>query len=137
MLFGEDVDFALCAYRPRCERIPKQASSQQLYMCVAQLSPDGTPNLSPWSCRPASARRAPFDRQGACIFAFRYVRPVTGSDTQKSVAAGSEQLSGSQCDVQEPGSPVSADACRNPEALVPDVSESAEANPDLEAPPVP
>ena len=76
-VFLDDVEFALCAYRPRYERLPKQASTQPLYTCVAHLSPDGSLTVSPWTLRAPSARREPFDRKGACIFAFRSSRPVS------------------------------------------------------------
>ena len=75
MLFGQDVDFALCAYNPRYERIPKQASTKTLYSCVACLSPDGQLTVTPWNKRESSARRAPNVQSGACVFAFRYSPP--------------------------------------------------------------
>ena len=71
MLFGSDVDFALCAYRPRYERTPKQAASKDLYGAVAHLTPKGELLVSAWNPRPANARRAEYDRPGACIFAYR------------------------------------------------------------------
>ena len=77
MLFGQDVDFALCAYNPRFERIPKAAAAKPLYMRAAFLAPDGSVEISQWSERPPSARRAPFSHAGACVFAFRYQAPET------------------------------------------------------------
>ena len=61
-LFGQDVDFAVCAYRPRYERTPKVAASQDLHVSVAHLSPQGTLEVSEWKLRPACARREAHDR---------------------------------------------------------------------------
>ena len=72
VVFGGDVDFALCAYRPRFERIPKQAAIKALQMSVACLTPEGVLEVSPWTGRAASAKRAPYAALGACVFAFRY-----------------------------------------------------------------
>ena len=80
MLFGEDVDFALCAYRPRFERMPKQAASHHMYARVAHLTPGGVLEHTSWKSRESSARRAAFDRPGACIFAYRYERPAASTD---------------------------------------------------------
>ena len=65
MLFGMDVDFGLCAYRPCFERIPKQASSQTLVQSVACLERNGSVTRSPWRERMPSARRGP--SSGTCI----------------------------------------------------------------------
>ena len=77
MFFGQDVDFGLCAYNPRFERIPRTAAVKPLYMCTAFLAPDGSVEISQWSERLPSARRAPFSHAGACVFAFRYQAPET------------------------------------------------------------
>ena len=60
MLFGEDWTLP-CVHTGRAVKgfRSKQAPSH------CQMSPDGTLNISPLSLRPASARRASFDRQGA------------------------------------------------------------------------
>ena len=89
MLFGLDVDFALCAYRPRFERVPKSAFSKDLYICVAHLDPDGNLTLTPWTFRPASARRAVHYQNGACIFAFRHQRPEGHVPSAKGSSATS------------------------------------------------
>ena len=75
MLFGQDMDFALCAYNPRFERIPKAAAVKPLYMRTAFLAPDGSVEISQGSERLPSAGRAPFSHAGACVFAFRYQAP--------------------------------------------------------------
>ena len=75
-VFGADVDFALCAYRPRFERVPRPAANKTLHMRVAHLTPKGCLEVSEWIERSPSARRAPYDRPGACIFAFAYNRPA-------------------------------------------------------------
>ena len=67
MLFGQDVDFALCAYKPRFERTPKQAATCDMYRSVAHLSPAGDLEFSEWTARPACARRDVFDRPGASL----------------------------------------------------------------------
>ena len=92
-VFGQDVDFALCAYRPRYERVPKQAASHCLSMSVAHLKPGGELEISPWTIRPPAARRASFDRPGACIFAFRYA--------SSSGEASPEEVSVSQLPVDQ------------------------------------
>ena len=72
-IFGDDVFFfALCAYRPRFERVPKQAAAHCMQVRVAHLNQTGNLELTPWNTREASARRAVFDRPGACLFAYRY-----------------------------------------------------------------
>ena len=72
MLFGRDVDFALCGYRPRFERVPKPAATHHMLVRVAHLSPQGALELTPWNPRPPASRRAVFERPGACIFAYCY-----------------------------------------------------------------
>ena len=54
MLFGQDVDFALCAYNPRFERIPKPAAVKHMFMRVACLTPAGDLALSEWAQRSPS-----------------------------------------------------------------------------------
>ncbi|CAE7443005.1 GIP, partial [Symbiodinium sp. CCMP2456] len=104
MIFGGDVDCALCAYRPRYERTPKQAASKDMYRAVAHLTPKGELQVSEWSARPACARRAEYDRPGACIFAYRHA-------------------SAEVPETQPVQPPVACSANKTPEAELPDPAE--------------
>ena len=92
MLFGQDVDAALCAYRPRYERIPKQSATQQTWRAVAEIDSNGKVSMSPWSARMASARRAEHISDRPCIFAFRWQQPpeeVSSQACKSDLRAGS------------------------------------------------
>ena len=88
MLFGGDVDFALCAYRPRYERVPKQAATHHMQVSVAHLDPRGTLEITPWTDREPVARRAEFDCPGACIFGYRYAAAPQAVDDQGCTVSG-------------------------------------------------
>ena len=52
MLFGHDVDFALCAYRPRSsryERLPKPAATKNLYSSIAYFRTSDSLLISLWT----------------------------------------------------------------------------------------
>ena len=82
VIFGMDTDAALCAYRPRFERIPKQAAQQTVWQAVATLSPDGTLAVSSW--HETSSQRAAYSSVGTCIFAYRWQRPVQEQQGSRS-----------------------------------------------------
>ena len=69
-LFGSQAQLALCAYRPKFERIPAEAHCQTLLKAVATQIGSSEPEVTTWQERPAGKRRSTFDHAGACIFAF-------------------------------------------------------------------
>ena len=80
-LFGCEVHFALCAYRPKFERIPSEAHCQNLHRAVATQVGSSEPDVSAWEERPVGKHRSTFDHAGACIFAFR--RPPASACARK------------------------------------------------------
>ena len=103
----------MCAYRPRFERVPKQAASQALWCSVATLNTDGSLTVSPWSERPPSAKRAPYSCTGTCLFAYRLQRPVSGECSSRKPKIG--RRGSNSPDRPEPyESPVSPDTTECP-----------------------
>ncbi|CAE7239120.1 RE1 [Symbiodinium sp. CCMP2592] len=108
LMFGQSVDFALCAYRPRFERVPKPAATRDLYRAVAHLAPSGALEVSEWVLRPASTRRENFDRAGACIFAYRHQPPEAqrAAVILERVQGRQPKAKGRQAKVLDPEIPV-------------------------------
>ena len=92
-LFGPEVCAALCAYRPKFERIPEQAHTHQLQRAVATLTPKGSLTVTAWEDRPAGKRRQAYEADGTCIFAFRpFRRSHTSPSPQEPPASNHPSL---------------------------------------------
>ena len=83
VLFGSEshrIEHAHVAYKPRLERVPKEAASQDLHQSVVSLSREGYLEVTPWSIRPAGAFRSRVNQMSIAMFAHMPVVPAVESE---------------------------------------------------------
>ena len=74
VIFGSSaskISHAFVAYRPRLERIPKEAESNSLLRTVVTLTTDGHVECQPWTVRPAGSERCRVNQVNIALFAFQ------------------------------------------------------------------
>ena len=76
VIFGKDakdITEVQIAYKPRLERIPKTAETEDMFQSVVTLNPEGEFHVTPWSIRPAGAFRCRVNQVSIAMFAHRPV----------------------------------------------------------------
>jgi hypothetical protein len=76
VIFGKDakdITEVQIAYKPRLERIPKTAETEDMFQSVVTLNPEGEFYVTPWSIRPAGAFRCRVNQVSIAMFAHRPV----------------------------------------------------------------
>ena len=76
-LFGEcshEIKYAFIAYRPKLERMPYSAESEEWLRSIVTLSSDGDFHMSPWAIRSPNASRGGVAPTNLALFAYR--KPV-------------------------------------------------------------
>ena len=76
-LFGtcsQEIKYAFIAYRPKLERMPYSAESEEWLRSIVTLSSDGEFNMSPWAIRSPDAVRGGVAPTNLALFAYR--KPV-------------------------------------------------------------
>ena len=86
VIFGNSsthITDAQIGYKPKLERIPRDAQTHEMYQSVVTLNPDGVFQVTPWTIRPAGVSRRRVDPVSIALFVHRPVNSVihqTGRD---------------------------------------------------------